>query len=144
MSIEKPRFGSIVEAKFELEQLRLKRKELQLRKQDVAAQQQSLRANHTQALRHMPPAVQGRGFLSRIIRAYQRGARHLRRSDLASDHAPLATQSSSLSAYIRQIDARILELQQFLRVTRAAGVKLDRNATVIGNPVETGRPKILG
>lgn len=137
-------FGTPEEARLELQMLKLKKRELQLQKKGVNAKQTALRSNYTHQARNNVPMVRGRGLLPNLFRAFQRNARHADRFNLAANLSPLTRQSEHLSAHILHIDARILELECYLLKFGGRTNKVDRNASLIGNPVERGRPRILG
>lgn len=103
-----------IQAKLELQHLRLKKRELQLQLKGLKSKQKDLRSTYTHQMRTTQPIYRGRGFLAKLTRMFQRTARYTVRATLADNLAPLTDQASRIEAEILKVDKEILRLQQSL------------------------------
>jgi hypothetical protein len=106
--------GSVAEAKQALKELKLKKKELSLLRKQVVAQQQALRAEHTDKVRTQGSMLRGGGGLGKFIRNVQRASRDADKRQLANALRPLEMQKQSLDSLITAVEQAILKVEAYI------------------------------
>jgi hypothetical protein len=102
---------SLAEAKLALKELKIKKREFGIQKRVIAGRLKEIRATYTQEVRTRGSMVRGGGGVGKFFRAIQTFSRDGKRSQLASDLAPLAQAKQGVEAMIHAIDSLILQVE---------------------------------
>ena len=108
------RAESVPDAKLCIKALKLKKKDLQGQKKEVAAQIAQVRANHRSAKIQMGPAMRGSGFLANVSRTVQRTAKHSAAVSVDNTVRELESKKSVFDQGITQVDNAILQLERYV------------------------------
>lgn len=103
------RWRSAEEAKQCIAELKLKKRELQITKKAVQADEHQARAAYTDKTRRRSPAMRGGGSVGKVVRSVQSSSRASDRRHLAQQIAPLEGQKAAVEDQLLAIDRLILQ-----------------------------------
>jgi hypothetical protein len=103
------------ETRFALKQLKLKKKELALRKRNIVSAQQAIRAQHTDSVRRRGPAARGSSFIAKWSRSSDTKGRAKDRERLAKDLEPLERERKTIENWLLQVEKLILDVETELQ-----------------------------